>query len=367
VECSHRTRNAIRADISDIRALRHLSARIGRDPLLVQASSGNTSLKLDGSLWIKASGTWLASADQQDILVAVRLSECLDCLKEGRSLPKCKESSRAQWLRPSIETFMHAVLPQPFAIHVHSIDALAWAVRSDAEARLAERLSVLAWKWIPYVPSGLPLAREVQMASSTCPHADVFILGNHGVVVCGESCDATESLLSEVQRRLSIRPRPAAEPNFGLLERLHGLSSWRLPGVQALHTVGTDAISRRIAKGGILYPCQAIFVGRTVTSLPAHENASDVTSRIHQLDSSCPFVIVEGSGILINKNITAAEYAVLNGFVEMLRRIEPSAPIRYLTDREVNNILNADAHRYRMSAANSAHVSSCHAAGFGHF
>ena len=33
-----------------------LSARLGRDPLLVQASSGNTSIKLDGVLWIKASG-----------------------------------------------------------------------------------------------------------------------------------------------------------------------------------------------------------------------------------------------------------------------------------------------------------------------
>jgi len=33
-----------------------LSARVGRDPLLVQASSGNTSMKLDGVLWIKALG-----------------------------------------------------------------------------------------------------------------------------------------------------------------------------------------------------------------------------------------------------------------------------------------------------------------------
>jgi hypothetical protein len=28
-----------------------LSARLGRDPLLVQASSGNTSIKLGGTLW----------------------------------------------------------------------------------------------------------------------------------------------------------------------------------------------------------------------------------------------------------------------------------------------------------------------------
>ena len=35
------------------------SARVGNNPLLVQAGSGNTSIKLDGVLWIKASGKWL--------------------------------------------------------------------------------------------------------------------------------------------------------------------------------------------------------------------------------------------------------------------------------------------------------------------
>ena len=39
--------------------LRKLSARVGSDPLLVQAAGGNTSLKDKGVMWIKASGTWL--------------------------------------------------------------------------------------------------------------------------------------------------------------------------------------------------------------------------------------------------------------------------------------------------------------------
>ena len=37
--------------------LRALSARVGADPLLVQAAGGNTSLKDQGVMWIKASGT----------------------------------------------------------------------------------------------------------------------------------------------------------------------------------------------------------------------------------------------------------------------------------------------------------------------
>jgi rhamnose utilization protein RhaD (predicted bifunctional aldolase and dehydrogenase) len=51
---------------SEIQALTDVSARLGCDPLLVQAGSGNTSVQLDGVLWIKASGKWLAHAAREE-------------------------------------------------------------------------------------------------------------------------------------------------------------------------------------------------------------------------------------------------------------------------------------------------------------
>jgi rhamnose utilization protein RhaD (predicted bifunctional aldolase and dehydrogenase) len=57
---------------SEIQALIDVSAALGRDPLLVQAGSGNpTSVKIDGVRWIKASGKWLAHAAREEILVPV--------------------------------------------------------------------------------------------------------------------------------------------------------------------------------------------------------------------------------------------------------------------------------------------------------
>jgi rhamnose utilization protein RhaD (predicted bifunctional aldolase and dehydrogenase) len=47
---------------AELTRLRELSARIGSDPLLTQASTGNSSIKLEGVLWIKASGKWMADA-----------------------------------------------------------------------------------------------------------------------------------------------------------------------------------------------------------------------------------------------------------------------------------------------------------------
>ena len=39
-----------------------------RQRSLLTQRAGNTSLKVDGTLWIKASGTWLAHAMERDII-----------------------------------------------------------------------------------------------------------------------------------------------------------------------------------------------------------------------------------------------------------------------------------------------------------
>jgi hypothetical protein len=61
---------------------------------------------------------------------------------------------------------------------------------------------------------------------------------------------------------------------------------------------------------------------------------------------------------LISDKITTAECAMLSGFAEVVRRIELAAPIRYLTDGEVNSVLGEDGYHYRMSAANTVRQSA---------
>jgi rhamnose utilization protein RhaD (predicted bifunctional aldolase and dehydrogenase) len=352
------TRAAVKTQPPALDCLLGLSGRIGRDPLLVQASSGNASLKLGETLWIKASGKWLEAADREPILVPVDLQACLDCLRLGRGLPAAGECGAEQKLRPSIETFMHAILPQPVVIHVHSVNTIAWAVRQDAPRQLTEKLDGLHWKWIPYIPSGRPLALEIQRAQASAPETNVFVLGNHGLVVCGEDCASAEAMLLEVERRVAKKPRLAPKPEFRILESVRRLSNWRMPEAEGLHSLGTDTVSRRIAKRGVLYPCQGIFLGRTLPVLPCSEPLFTVKSRADEMEASSPFLIVEGSGVLISDKITTAECAMLSGFAEVVRRIELAAPIRYLTDGEVNSVLGEDGYHYRMSAANTVRHSA---------
>ncbi len=125
----------------------------------MQAAGGNTSLKSDGVMWIKASGTWLKDALARDIFVAVDHAALMHAL--ARNDPACETCSdfvrsdlNASGLRPSIETTVHALMPQRVVVHVHCVNTIAWAIRSDAAERLSERLSGFNWAFIPYARPG---------------------------------------------------------------------------------------------------------------------------------------------------------------------------------------------------------------------
>jgi hypothetical protein len=94
------------------------------------------------------------------------------------------------------------------------------------------------------------------------------VLGNHGLVVCGHDCFTAERLLCDVERRLAITPRRFPKPDTTVLAMIARFSGWQFPDVDSLHALGTDAVSRKILKGGVLYPCQAIFLGQTMPLLP---------------------------------------------------------------------------------------------------
>ena len=314
----------------ELEQLRGLSARIGCDPLLTQASTGNSSIKLNGTLWIKASGRWLSDAELQDIMVPLDLNETRGYIKQKID-PSCVYEDA------SVETAMHAVLPHRVVLHVHSVNTIAWAVRKDARRRLEARLRGLNWQWISYVPSGLPLAGEIERAVCRLPRPDVFILGNHGLVVAGDNCEAVAALLSEVERRLAVPSRKVNAAHYtALLQAAHRLA-YVLPEDEIVHALATDPTSQSILSQGILFPCQSIFSNSLTPNL--FRAVSLMESGKHQNRRSVmrPFLIIEGCGVLIRRDMTTMQRAIMSGLAQVLQRIDPSAPIRYLTDEQAQD------------------------------
>ena len=182
-----------RIDDREFHALRELSAALGADPLRTQGAGGNTSIKQDGVMWIKASGTWLADALAHDIMTPVRLDPLRKAIADrdpraAAAVDFVDAQLNASGLRPSIETSVHAIIPSPVVVHIHCVNTIALAVRHDGESLVRERLrphADVALAFIPYRKPGLPLARAI--AEQLTKDTNVFVLANHGLIVAGET------------------------------------------------------------------------------------------------------------------------------------------------------------------------------------
>jgi rhamnose utilization protein RhaD (predicted bifunctional aldolase and dehydrogenase) len=335
----------------DLSALRALSARLGRDPDRVQAAGGNTSLKRDGTMWIKASGTWLARAEDEEILVPVRLDPLLQAMRDGdpaaetaRDFVVAEHNPRG--LRPSIETTVHAVLPFTVVLHVHCVSTIALAIRTDAEARFAERLDGLPgvdWAFIPYCKPGLTLSQAI--AARLRPATNVVVLGNHGLVVAADGVAAAGELLDRVCAALAQprRPSPAAQPE-ALAELIRG-TPYRLPQNPVAHDAATDPDSLALATAGAFYPDHVIFLGAALATArtPAELAALGEGPR-------APAIVgVPGHGVVLHQGVLRGADEMARCLADVAGRVPAGTPVRAFTQAQIDELTQWDAEQYRQS------------------
>jgi rhamnose utilization protein RhaD (predicted bifunctional aldolase and dehydrogenase) len=287
-------------------ALARLSARIGADPLLIQGSGGNTSAKEGGTMWIKASGTFLGEAERRAIFVPVDLGAMRavlagDIARADRPGEFAPEGAP----RPSIETALHAVFPQRIVVHVHSVAAIALAIRANAEAAAASPLAGFRWAFVPYRKSGARLV----------PGTDVVLLANHGLIVAAETAAGAEALLSRAAGE-GYAPAPECHP-------LHAVAL--LPDLLAA------------AAGGSLYPDHAVFCG---------PGALAAARRPTGLDPP-PFLLVSGAGALAREEAPANAQALARCLGDVLARLAEGAAVAHLTPAQEAELLDWDAEKYR--------------------
>jgi len=311
-------------------AFRALSARLGQDPLQVQGPGGNTSVKSGAVMWIKASGTELANAEDADIFVAVDREAALAEAREQAGDGSCKTTviDPAIKLRPSIETTFHAALDLAVVAHTHSVATIVHAISPEGRVALAEKLSGLPFVQVPYAKPGLPLTREILARIE--PETRVVILQNHGLICCGETVKEVSDLIAEVEARLELAPRYVeafatdTKPPEGFAWSEH---SW----------LAQNARAARLALTGTYYPDHVVFLG---PALPVRDH-----------DGDPPAILVEGEGVLIRQNATASQKAMLRCLADVLVRMPEDwsvAPIGAAAEEE---LLNWDAEKYRQALA----------------
>jgi rhamnose utilization protein RhaD (predicted bifunctional aldolase and dehydrogenase) len=334
-----------------IQDLLGLAARLGRDPLLVQGPGGNISFKRNGVMWVKASGTWMMNALTQSILVPVHLAAVTGGLAaDDPACETCDAFVRHDLLdsplRPSIETTLHAVMPQRVVVHVHCVETIAHACLADAPARLAAPLAGLDWAFVPYVRPGVSLARR--MAESRRRETNIVVLGNHGLVVAADSAAQAERLCAEVARRLARapRPRPASMADEEKLHAFEG-GGYRMAEDEALHAIAIDPASLAAARRGSLYPDHVVFLGPGIVETRGTETAADAARRVGR--PAAPLVLAPGAGALMHDSASAGARALARCLADVTSRLSADDPVDPLTAEEEAQLQNWDAEKYRQS------------------
>lgn len=333
--------------------LRAASARLGADPLQVQAGGGNTSLKGGGAMWIKASGAWLADAGARDIFVPVDLDALRAAIAAGD--PRAEGAAafvpaarNPAGLRPSIETAVHAALDAPVVLHTHCVATIALAIRRDAEAVTAARLGALGAVWIPYVKPGLDLAQEV--AARAGPSARALVLGNHGLVAGGETVAEAEALLRDISDRLAPSALPA-DPAPDLPDALCG-PGWVPAAHGAIHAVALDPARLRLAAGGPWFPDGVVFLGPAPAVARPGETAAAAADRVAAEGAPPPaLALIPGRGAALRADASPAVRALARCLGDVLARVEPGAPLRPLPPQAVAALLDWDAEKHRQAMA----------------
>ncbi len=220
--------------ISDpMEQLVQLSRYYGSDPDFILAGGGNTSYKTEDRLYVKASGTTLATISAQGFVEQDRAQ--LDALVDTFD-PNEEEEARenrfknaimaaridpASTMRPSVECALHNVLPGHFVVHTHPtiVNMLTCCVDSDALMRECFGPEIL---WIPFITPGFTLSKALKdeldaHTQRTGAAPEAVIMGNHGLFLAADDPEDIRRITDKINARILERLGAMSETPFGPL------------------------------------------------------------------------------------------------------------------------------------------------------
>jgi len=201
--------------MKEINDLIELSHFYGRDSRFVIAGGGNTSYKNAENIWVKASGSALATITEDGFAVLDRtrlnvLSERTYSNDASEREEQVKNDLAAATLtkgkRPSVETSMHNAIGYSYVVHLHPTIVNGLMCSQRAETDLVSLFGKKAL-YIPYTDPGYVLFKKVEDSirgyrSEYGEEPAVIWLQNHGIFVAANSIGEIKVLYKDIIDKL---------------------------------------------------------------------------------------------------------------------------------------------------------------------
>ena len=376
-----------------------LANTFGSDPEYARAGGGNASVKVDGVLHIKPSGVGLATLTADD-LVPLRLDVLLEALHSDEPTdgdPVRAAAERAKigqpTRRPSVEILFHALIPDPFVLHTHPPIVNMVTCCEDAPEVVARLLGDDA-VFVPYTDPGIPLAREVERCRTEYetrtgrPAPGVTLLGNHGLIVSGNTPDevtsrsaalmtAITTALADVPDAAAVLEAPVRVPCAdaaavtAIAPTLRGLLSLdgRLPvvtsdGSEFVRSATLSRAGRAVMTRGPAMPDQIVYAGSLPLvvepgSDPVEAVVMGVATHRRKYRRDPVVIVVPGVAVFAAGADRTAAGVALAMFTDALRiasGAEALGEFRPMSPDEMEFIEDWEAESYRRQATATARV-----------
>ena len=208
--------------MKEIQQLIEISQFYGRDSRFVIAGGGNTSYKNAEKIWVKASGSSLATITEDGFAVLDRAKLNLMSDKtysanaaerEEQVKNDLADATITKGKRPSVETSMHNVIDFAFVVHMHPTLVNGLMCANNVQANLQKLFGAKAL-YIEYTDPGYVLFKKVEDAIKTFRAEDgaepsIIWLQNHGIFVAANSIEEIKVLYNKILATLSEGVTPS--------------------------------------------------------------------------------------------------------------------------------------------------------------
>ena len=208
--------------MKEIEQLIEISQFYGKDSRFVIAGGGNTSYKNQEKIWVKASGSSLATITEEGFAVLDRaklnpMSEKVYSANANEREEQVKNdlanATITKGKRPSVETSMHNVIDYAYVVHLHPTAVNGLMCAHNAETDLIKLFGEKAL-YVKYTDPGYVLFKKVDdkikaFRTKFNEEPKVIWLQNHGIFVASNTIDEIKSIYQEIFNKLDKEaPQP---------------------------------------------------------------------------------------------------------------------------------------------------------------
>ena len=247
-----------------------ISHKYGSNPKYVLAGGGNTSYKDDKYLYIKASGTSLATVAEDGF---VKMSRCALNSIWNKEYSANKDEREAEILcdmmaskcngeenkRPSVETLLHNLFVQKYVLHVHP--AMINGLTCSKEGKKAINEMFPTGIWVEETEPGYVLATVCrnkinEYEAETGKKAELLFLQNHGVFFASDTEEGMEELVHSVMSKIEQKCKRI--PNFSEEEYDGNVVAQIAPAIRMAYDKNGKAVVKFVINKEIKRLCSSM-------------------------------------------------------------------------------------------------------------